>query len=285
MIRLVTLLAVMVLGAVAYGASAVLTVNIVPPNGCLQGSYCPPGIWINDLDDHFATLSSNWVAGVNDQPGGGGIGNCQQPGAMVFNNPGITIYGLPQETSGPNAGVPNGCWFSTPFPNGWSTPGYFEASMMVDTATDTWTDFFFEFGPNNTCNLDIANGGVEPDLLETPWSPFNIHWAGYQLGCTQSVASPPGVTWGTRDGQFHVWGLDYGDNGAITFYRDGMQKWQWAPSDGVEPGSCPQGSVRCTNGNWLGQIILMDFIGIAGPCDGCTATNGTTIQWVRHYHR
>jgi hypothetical protein len=263
--------------------SATLSVHVVPAvaTGCLSGSICPPGTWVNDLDEHFTgtSLDSIWMAGTNNYSVAAGVSNCQVSGALVFNNPGITLYGLPYDTT--NNAV-NGCAVQQPVDQGYSTPGYFEMRIKLDTASNSWNGGFFEFGPNAGCGGTVAQNGTELDLVETSVSSYYLHWDGYTT-CDQQASTG---NWGSVDGQFHVWGVDYGDNNVITFYSDGVQGGQFTFSDGVNIGHCTSGILRCgANGNWLGEFIFFDFLCFywVGNC-GATVSNGLSIDWVRHYH-
>jgi hypothetical protein len=271
--------AMLLLPIIAYGGnpSADLSVQVVPAgsgSGALPGSTLPPGNWVNDLDEHFSGTSLNtniWTAGVNNLPGSGGVSNCQVSGALSINN-GATLSPLP-----PYQGQSNGCAVYSGY--SYSTPGYFEAYLQTDTGTNVWNGIFFEMGPNASCQGDYAANGGEVDLAEafTAGIAQESLWYNGYASCFAGGVLRKNLA---SSDAYHVWGMDYGDNNMITFYRDGVLIAQYAPGDGVEPGSC--GSLRnCSNGTWLGQFILWDY-----GWQGGTASNpsGLRVAWVRHYH-
>jgi hypothetical protein len=277
-IRTLFFTAMLLLPILAYGAnpSADLSVQVVPAgsSGGLPGSILPPGTWVNDLDEHFSGTSINtniWNVGINNQPGAGGVSNCQVAGTLVVNN-GLTLSPLPNLSDG----TANGCSVYTN--KIWGTPGYYETRLQTDRGNNVWNGMFFEFGNNGDCAGDFAQNGGEVDLIEafTAGTGQNsIVYNGYGSCQTVNVFNrTPSAD------AYHVWGMDYGDNGALTWYKDGIQIAQFKPSDGVEPPSC-SGLSNCANGGWEGQIILMDFSWMNATLSN---PSGMNVSWVRHYH-
>jgi hypothetical protein len=275
-IRTLLFTAMLLLPILAYGGnpSADLSVQVVPArSGALPGSILPSGNWINDLDEHFSGTSLNtsiWTALANNSIAAGGTSNCQQSGAYNVNN-GLTIFPLPL-----NGTTPNGCVVQTRYV--YSTPGYFEAYLQTDGGSGVWNGYFFEIGPNASCGGDFAQNGGEPDLVEAFPAGIAKQFVNYDgYGSCQSYSAL-----GSSAGPdaYHVWGMNYGDNGKIVFYKDGVQQSQWAPADGVEPTSCSGLTNWCANGGWLGQLILFNLGYNTSP----TNPTGLKVAWVRHYH-
>jgi hypothetical protein len=279
-IRTLLLTSMLLLPILAYGGnpSADLSVKVVPAgsgSGALPGSILPPGTWVNDLDEHFAGTSVNtniWNVGINNKPGAGGVSNCQVPGTLVVNNS-LTLSPLPNLSDG----TANGCSVYTNFV--YSTPGYFETYLQSDGGNNVWNGIFFEFGPNSGCAGDFGANGGEVDLVEA-FTAGSAQQATVQNGYGSCSAVNVYSRYEAAD-TYHLWGLDFGDNASITYYRDGVQIDKVSPPDGVEPASCV-GLTNCSNGGWEGQIIFMDFgwMNTTGPIN----PTGLHIAWVRHYH-
>jgi hypothetical protein len=100
--------------------------------------------------------------------------------------------------------------------------------------------------------------GFEADILEsvTGGARSNIFYSGYstcEVGSVNNQASSSDT--------FHIWGMLWDAVGGLTFYRDGVQNWQFA------------GPVS-TN---LAAVI---FVGTAYPGPSST---GLLVDWFRYY--
>ena len=279
MIKTLLSTAMLLLPIIAYGGnpSADLSVQVVPARsggGALPGSILPPGNWVNDLDEHFSGTSINtsiWNVGASDYSVAGGVSNCQVPGTFIVNN-GLNLFPLPPDS----ANNSNGCAVWSDYV--WTTPGYFESYLQSDGGSGVWNGIFFEFGPNDSCGGNVGQNGTEIDLVEAFPSGVaqqSVWYNGYGSCFTGGVFRKDQ----SSADAYHVWGLDYGDNNSITWYRDGVQIASWSPPGGAEPGTCPT-TRFCINGNWEGQFIFMDF-GYHGTASNPT---GLHVAWVRHYH-
>jgi hypothetical protein len=176
-------------------------------------------------------------------------------GDMVVNND-LTLYSSPFVN-----GHGGGCQIITKQTLG---PGYYEAKLKGDDGNGNWYAFWGVWG-NSSCGGDVAQNGAEIDILEA-WNGSGVNgviWDGYG-SCDQQWHGQTQLTLQAADG-YHIWGANYGDSGAITFYRDGVETSRYAPTDGV--------------GTTLGKIFL-DNAAFSNP----PQSNGMKVAWVRYYH-
>jgi len=111
------------------------------------------------------------------------------------------------------------------------------------------------------CQGSIAQGGFEGDIEEHIFggSQNATHWDGYG-SCHQQITQQLPLTLYTG---FHVYGLDYGDNGCLTYYMDGTITSQVCPADGV------------------GTRLVNIRLGTSTSGAGFTVTE---VDWMRWYH-
>lgn len=261
--------------------------------GGLSGSMlpCAFGNWVNDLDEHFTDpTTSVFTPSPDGDTNIGGTDDCSAAGVVTWNAPGggILLKATNDVTNG-------GCsMYSTLF----STPGYFEWKNHPDEGGPIWQGAWLGVGitqpPYSTSTCGFDKGSTEIDYPDeccgtgpTPQpetQPKFFFTNNYQSpSCPQGDFLGSASYWGDAE---HVYGIDYGDGNALTFYIDGTQVFQKTAADtsssAMEPGTCPAGSgPYCVDGNWTSSIWFMDFYFNGSTV---TPTTGMNTRWVRHYH-
>jgi hypothetical protein len=249
--------AALLVPGLAYGSSANLSVQIVPAQG-LPGSILPPGNWTIGFDDEFNGTNvdaSKWTAIPAD-------GTSWLGGTMWCHSGGMSVSGGTLKIGNQGGGVNGsdtlaGCYIATPYSYG---AGYFEARMRMND-TNGWGAFWTFAAPNADCGGTIAQNGYEGDVSENNFgnSINALHYNGYGSCHVGPYHTLPLVVY---DGYFHIFGMDVGDNGCLTYYLDGAQTFQ----------TCP-GNI----GNPLAEIILSNS---SNPLGYTTME----VDWVRWYH-